>query len=761
MKRIRLLLPLLLLVIICRSAVAQEGTFRVDSLAVEGLRFVPEERVRLEFGIAQGDEIDREQLADALRRLSRSRRFAEMQVRAVPTGPDAAFITLQLLEHPRLTGIRWEGLDKIKKKDLEEGTRAGVGSYVSPFLIERDSATILDHCREKGYYGARVATKLEGDEAEPTLVYSLEEGGKTKVKKIRFEGNPSLKADYLRGYLSTKPKSGLNPLTWWHFNSYQPDSIAADVRTLTDIYHQEGYLDARIVETREDFNEKEDEVALTYVIDEGEQYRFGKVRWDGNTAIPDSVIQRYLPFEPGEPFSGFRLDRSRGRISEIYYDQGYLYNQVRAERQIEGREVNLFLRIMEGPLAHVREVVIAGNDKTLDQVIRREVKIYPGELFNREKLIRSHRDIFMLRFFDDVQFEPRSDPGTGDVDLVFRVIERTTGNFGAGVTWSEATKMTGFLQVGAQNFRGRGQTLDFHWEFGSRVQLFNIQFVEPWLRGRPISLSLNVYRSQSNLYREFYRDEKLGFSVGLGRPFPWLEYSRVSAAYRLESIDLFDFSDEYVSSGGTLTERDWPEVESSTTITFVRNSTDNPFLPSKGTRYRLSAQFSGGVLGGNLSYQKYMNQYTWYQRLAGPFVLRFHQTLGFVDGLDRPEQVPDQERFRLGGNRIYPLRGYDDYSVVPVGNSSFLGGRAMMTGAVEAVLGISNSVQVVLPFFDFGGTWNSLSQSDFTTLKRSVGFGARIEVPLMGVLGFDWGYPLDPGESDDGGRFHFKMGTDF
>ncbi len=197
------------------------------------------------------------------------------------------------------------------------------------------------------------------------------------------------------------------------------------------------------------------------------------------------------------------------------------------------------------------------------------------------------------------------------------------------------------------------------------------------------------------------------------------------------------------------------------TFTFWRNSTDNPFLPSRGTRFRLSAQYAGGVLAGNLSYQKYMSQYTWYQKLLGPMVLRFHQTLGLVDGLDRPGQVPDQERFRLGGNRVNPLRGYHDYSVVPDGNTSYLGGRSMTTGTVEVVLGISNSVQVIMPFFDFGDTWNSMAEADFTTLKRSIGFGARIEIPLIGVMGFDWGYPLDPEPGDDKGRFHFKMGTDF
>ncbi len=758
------LIPLLftILFFLLPADAARGQGFVVDSLRVEGNRFVPAERVLLEFGVSVGDRVDGEMIADGVKRLHRSRRFETIQVLAEPTGPAGALMILKLQEYPRVASLDWEGLKKIKEKDLTEAVRVTRGSYLRPLLLAEDEKAILNHCREKGYHAAKLEIIREPtDPGLMDLTFALTEGSKTKVHAIRFEDNEGLDRGELWDVIGTKPKRYYNPMSWFNSNAYQPDSVSMDVSRLIHAYNQEGYLDARMVEARRDFNENLDEVTLTYVIDEGPRYDFGAMTWHGNVALPDSSIEAMLPFTVGEPYNGWALDRGVALISEALYDRGYLYNQVQPERNIDSGRVNLALRIDEGPLARVREIIIAGNSKTLDKVVRREVKIFPGDLFNRERVIRSHRDIFMLRFFDDVQFEPRTDASSGDVDLVFRVVERSTGNFGAGVTYSEATSLTGFIQVGAQNFRGRGQTLNFQWEFGSRVNLFNVSFAEPWFRDLPMTLSGNIYRSRSDLYREFYKDEKLGFSLGVGRPFPWLEYARISATYRLQSIELFDFSDEYLASGGRLADRDWPEVESSMTFTFWRNSTDNPFLPSRGTRFRLSAQYAGGLLAGNLSYQKYMSQYTWYQKLLGPMVLRFHQTLGLVDGLDRPGQVPDQERFRLGGNRVNPLRGYHDYSVVPDGNTSYLGGRSMTTGTVEVVLGISNSVQVIMPFFDFGDTWNSMAEADFTTLKRSIGFGARIEIPLMGVMGFDWGYPLDPEPGDDKGRFHFKMGTDF
>jgi outer membrane protein insertion porin family len=756
-----LLLALLASLLTLPAGAARAQSFTVDSLRVTGERFVPAERILLEFGVARGDTLDRDQLGEAVKRLYRSHRFETLAVRAAPLGPSGVLLELQVSEFPRVAELRWEGLKKLKKKDLEDAIRITQGSYLRPLLVEQARASILAHAEEKGYYSASVEADEAVQNGRATLTFTVNEGAKTKIHAIRFEGNSGLSDGDLKDAVSSKPKRLYLPLTWGNFNAYQPDSIAADVASITRAYHQAGYLDARVLETKRDFDEENADVTITYRVEEGARYAFGSIDWSGNVALADSTLAEFLPFEAGEPFDGWALDRGVAKVSEALYDRGYLYNQVRPERKLHDRRVDLSLRIVEGPLARVREIIVAGNDKTLDKVIRREVKIFPGELFNREKVIRSHRDIFMLRFFDDVQFEPRTDPASGDVDLVFRVLERSTGNFGAGVTYSEATSVTGFIQVGAQNFRGRGESLNFQWEFGSRVNLFNVGFTEPWFRDRPISLSGNIYRSRSDLYREYYKDEKVGFSVGAGRPFPWLEYSRISATYRLESIKLFDFSQEYLDAGGRLAERDWPEVESSVTLLFLRDSTDNPFLPTRGTRFRVSSQFAGGALGGNLLYQKYLSNYTWYQKLTGPFVLRFHQTLGLVDGLDRPDQVPDQERFRLGGNRTEPLRGYDDYSVVPYRNSGVLGGRAMTTGTVEVVLGVNNSVQIVAPFFDFGNTWNSMSEADFTTLKRSIGFGARIEIPLMGVLGFDWGYPLDPEPGSDHGRFHFKMGTDF
>jgi outer membrane protein insertion porin family len=757
-KNLIISICLLLLAGLAWSAQAQSV---VDSLEVRGLRFVAPQRVLLEFGVEKGDVLDSEQVAEGIQRLYRTGRFQTVDVGVEDLGEGIIMLILEVTEHPRLDKLRWEGLKKIDQKDLEEKIRLIEGAYLRPLLLSQAEKSIIEHCRDEGYHAASLETSREDDEGKVQLTFTLKEGKKSKIHELHFEGNVEISDERLEKAVSTKPKSFLNPLTWLNENSYQPDSLALDLDRLVDFYHQKGFLDARVLDMDEEFSENQERVTVTYRIEEGIRYRFGDIVWEGNQVISDSLVTLHFPFESGEDYDGRALEYARFNFGGEYHNLGYLYSQVKVDRSYRDDLVDLSLQIYEGPLARVREVIVVGNDKTLDKVIRREVRIFPGELFNREKVERSYRDIFMLRFFDDVRFEPRTDPSTGEVDLVYRVVERSSGQFGAGVTYSEATSFSGFIQLGTPNFLGRGQNVNLNWEFGSRVSSFNIQFVEPWFMDRPISLSGSIYNTRSNLYREYYEDRKAGFSVGVGRPLPWLDHTRVSMSYRLENLNIFNFTSEYLALGGSLAERDWPQIESSVTFLFRRNSTDSPFLPKRGSNFMLSSQFSGGILGGKLNFQKYDIKYTWYQKLLGPFVLRYHQTFGIVDGLDRPGQVPDHERFRLGGNRLLPLRGYDDYSVVPDGNSAFLGGRVMSTGTVELVLGIGNSVQIIAPFFDFGDTWNSLGQADFTTLHRSWGFGARVEVPMMGVLGFDWAYPMDPFYEGEGGRFHFKIGTDF
>jgi len=761
MSKPRLMFASICLVLLAGLPLHARAQSRVDSLEVHGLRFVAPGRVLLEFGVEKGDVLDSEKVADGIQRLYRTGRFQSVDVNLEPLAEGSVKLILDVREHPKLEKLTWNGLHKIDQKDLEEKIHLSEGAYLRPLLVSQAEKAIIDFCKEKGFHAAKLETTRKETEGGVDLTFTLNEGKKSKVSVVSFEGNEAVSDDRLRKAITIKPKSLLNPLSWFNSNAYQPDSLAADTERLLDYYHQEGYLDAKVLDRAEEFSEDKEHVTVRYRIEEGIRYRFGKISWEGNQVISDSLIARHFPFEVGEDYNGRALDRAKFNLGGEYYNLGYLYSQVKVDRSFRGDLVDLNLQVYEGPLARVREVIIAGNDKTRDKVIRREVRIFPGELFSREKVERSYRDIFMLRFFDDVRFEPKADPATGDVDLVYRVVERSTGQFGAGVTYSEATSLSGFLQLGTPNFLGRGQNLNFNWEFGSRVSSFNIQFVEPWFMDRPISLSGSIYNTRSNLYREYYEDRKVGFSLGVGRPLPWLDQTRVSLSYRLENLDLYDFTDQYLALGGSLAERDWPQIESSLTLLFRRDSTDSPFLPRRGSNFQLSTQWSGGILGGKLDFQKYEARYTWYQNLSGPFVLRYHQTLGLVDGLNRPSQVPDHERFRLGGNRVLPLRGYDDYSIVPDGNSAFLGGRAMTTGTVELVLGIGNSIQIVAPFFDFGDTWNSFSQADFTTLHRSIGFGARVEVPMMGVLGFDWGYPLDPLIEGEGGRFHFKIGTDY
>jgi outer membrane protein insertion porin family len=419
--------------------------------------------------------------------------------------------------------------------------------------------------------------------------------------------------------------------------------------------------------------------------------------------------------------------------------------------------VDVDLEVTEGTLAHVHEIAIAGNTKTEEKVIRRQLRIAPGDEFVRPKPIRSLREIFSLGYFEGPpEVDTRPLP-SGDIDLTLKVKEKTTGEFRMGAGFSQLNSVSGFLGIQENNFLGRGQRIGINWEFSRYLQNLNLQFTEPYLFDTPTELGVNVYNYTQNQIRwQFYDDRRKGVTVRIGRSLPWYDYTSIYFRYRYESIHLSNFSLGY---SGPLTRIKWPQRTSSVSVTLSRNSTDSPFHPTRGSSSFLTAEFNGGWLGGSNDYQRYEAGFSWFTPLVGKLALRVSAQFGVLDGYRSPDQVPDYELFRLGGNRRYGLRGYDFYEIVPEGNPAFTGGRFMEILTYEVTYPLSPTVYAVF-FFDAGNTWNSFSGADLLDLKKGVGPGIRVELPMLGTFGIDYGYGFDK-EGGAGWELHFTLGSGF
>jgi outer membrane protein insertion porin family len=380
--------------------------------------------------------------------------------------------------------------------------------------------------------------------------------------------------------------------------------------------------------------------------------------------------------------------------------------------------------------------------------------------------MRSQRDVFGLGYFDDVQVEFIPKGGdSNDIDLEFSVLERRLGTAGAGMGYSSATGITGFVQLGHNNLFGNGWDLNVHLERGSNRSQYELSFTEPWLFDRPISLGMELFDSE--ISRDIFDEARRGAGLTVGWPFPGLDYTRGFNTFRVERIE-FPNIDSSISELDRERLQDTEGSSVSTRIGATRNSTDNPFYPTNGSRTSVNAEYSGGLLGGSIDFQKYRLDHRTYLKPVWRPVLMIRSRLGAVQPYKAGIPIPSNETFRLGGTLFDYLRGYDDYDVVPDDNIRidsfgrevrFPGGNYMATFTAELQFPIADPLHGLM-FYDMGNTWNELDDISLNEFKRGAGFGLRMEVPMLGILGLDYAYGFDR----DGGaswKPHLIFGQQF
>lgn len=747
------------------AALADPAT--IAAVDVVGALTVGPAQVRSWAGLAEGGTLTPDAASEAIRKLFATGKFADVFVYRRDAA-DGAHVIINLREFPRVRSVVFKGNDKIKEKDLREAFPVTVGQFANPAVIRRELQPLRDLYYEKGYYNVAIDTDSTAVDATnlEDVVVTVNEGRQVKVSAIEFTGLSQLDAGGLRGAMKQGTTGFLKS------GSFKKKQFEEDQERLITYCRNQGFLDAEIRDT--DLRFSEDRQRLTIVVDisEGQQYYVGDVRWEGNTVLDDVAVADHVLLQKGRVFKEDEYLQTLDDLQQVYADQGYIYITVEPKREMDGHNVNVTLNFLEGRPANLRDITISGNTKTHDNVILRELQIFPGDKFSNTRIRNSLRDVFQTGFFEDVQpdIKPTAD---GDVDMELKVKEKQTGQFMFGMSYSAETAVSGFIQVAETNFRGKGQNLGLTWQFGSRRRYFDISFTEPWFRGTPTLVGIDIFDRFQYNYDDFYESRTRGFSARLGRRIPGTRFSQVGLRYELSQTRLDNFSSSYVkylddleASLGTsdlpwrrLDQVDWPETKSSLEFTLSRNSTDSPFFPTSGAKTSYSFELAGGPLGGEIEYLQHLLSHSFYHRLPAGFALHVRGTFGLIHGLHTSDDVPDWERYRLGGNRRFALRGYKDLEVVPEGNPSFIGGRFYSIFNTEILYALTPAVHL-LTFVDMGDVWNSFSQADLADLRKGAGFGVRVEVPMMGNIGFDYGYGFDR-SGGPAWEPHFTIGNFF
>lgn len=688
-------------------------------------------------------------LADAVRRLYRAGLVDDVQIYSRPAAIGRV-LTMVIRERPPLTSVGFSGNTHVSTSDLEKKVPLIKGQRVSQARIENYAALIRRAYREEGYLKARVAPRVEREGAGIAVTYEVEEGPKVVVREIVVEGASAFPARTVAKKTKVKPKGFLRG------GKFDKAKLEEGLTRIETFYRDHGYLDAAVVDHRLDYHADSSGVTVVINVDEGRLFRVGSmtVRSEDSLTYEPQRLLGAIKLAAGEPFNYSRFEGGVRKIYEQFQEDGYLWARVIPDEQRDGDVVNYRLTVRQGPPAVVRLIRIEGNTTTKEKVIRRELLVFPGEKFRRSALVRSHREVYNLGFFEDVSVDFDNPSAEGEVDFVVKVKEKSTGQFNFGVTYSSQTRLMGFIQLSHPNVMGNGWITNLRWEFGKTSRNIEFGFTEPWFLGTPTRAGFELYNTRSNYYYADYSVARRGGALTVGRPLPWIDYVSASAAYSLSDVKVTPDADY---TGSALPEG-W-QTTSRTTIRVVRDSRDNFLEPRKGSRSILTTEMAGRALGGDISYRKHELQTTWFSPLSKMLVASMSLRAGSVVGFPGRNDVPVYERFRPGGTSSDGVvRGYDDYSLGPVDATGYAtGGRVMAVLNAELKVPLVPEQVDLLGFFDAGNSWRSFDEIDLSDMKRGAGIGIRINTGIMGIIGLDYGYGFD--RKSPGWKPHFQFGA--
>ncbi len=716
-----------------------------------------------------GEEYTPENAQKALRSLYSLGAFEDIQLLGEEFTSGLQLI-IEVKEYPIIEKIKFRGNEKIKDKELKKEININKGSFLSPQKLSSAIEDIELLYYEKNYLQLEIETQtapLENDSNRVWLWFDIYEGEEVKIKEIDIIGNWHFDdATILR-------KSNLETSEehWWGGGDFKPEEFEADLIKIEQFYANNGYLDAKVIEWSQDYSKNNKDLYLTIIIEEEQTYYVGDISFSGNEIFETENLEKRLKIKEDEILAKNKFDLSLQNLYSAYAEEGYIYAIIIPHQSKEDSIISIKYTITEGKPAKVHKIYIVGNRKTKEKVIRRELYIKPGDLFKQSALIRSYEEIYNLGFFKSedpaippIDLEHKQINEDGDIDLTFKVIEGPTGQFQAGAGYSAQDKLSGYIGISEPNLFGNAWRVDLKWDFGKIRQNVEFSFTEPWLMDTPTLVGFNIRHTSRDRYT--YKETRLGGDIFLGRPTPWWDYTRVQFLYGLDRVKIDQLEGEEISTLDPIIQNainKGPQYTSRTIFTLRRDSRDNIFNATRGSRNIISLEFAGKFLGGDIHYQKFITESAWYFQTFYKLALMLRFRTGLVEGYGDQDNIPLSERFVLGGTGEYGLRGYRDYSIFPEGDIYGVGGRSMMVITSEYKMPLVENATpsiYILAFFEAGNTWSSLEDATPSDLKKSVGLGVRILGLPTGPIGFDYGYGFDRA---GGGRWepHFQMGMFF
>ncbi len=725
---------------------------RILEISIDGNLRIEAEAIKRVVKTQPGDIYNPKNLSDDLKAIFAMGYFDDIQILSEPR-PDGVMVTFKIKEKPTLRAVRFSGIRwAFEEEEVAEVITAKRGSILNINVIQNDIDRITELYKEENYHNVNVDYKIyERKDNQADIEYIIEEGEKFQIERIMFEGNEAFSDKELKRQMATAEE---NILSWFtSAGDLDENKLEQDVARLTSFYKNNGYMQARVGEPEVNFVGQE--IEITIEINEGPRFRVGEVSLTGDLILEQAELIESLKIRQEEFYNREILRGDVLNLTDLYSNQGFAYADVapQVKQDSEKRVVDIVFDIKKGQQVYFEKIIISGNTKTRDKVIRRQLRVYEQEQFSSTRLKRSIRNLYRLDYFEQVNVD--TSKGSADDKMVLKidVVEKSTGAFSFGAGYGNADKLYGTISISERNLFGRGQKLELKGTMGSKTQNIDLTFTEPYVWDIPLSGTLTFY----NWKYDFEEYDKDSFGFGLSFSYPIFNYTRARLGYVYDIADISNISSDAPDS---IKELNGKNTKSSIKSSLRYDSRDSTFVPSEGSNHGFSFEFAG--LGGDIGFMKYIGETTYYLPLFWGLVLAPHAEAGYVNKT-RTKKLPDYEKFYLGG--IGSLRGFKRDDLAPRDNdNNSIGGDKYVQFNLDLTFPLLKDQGVFGGlFFDTGRVYgdNESIELDPGDLRQSAGLGIRWMSP-MGPVRLEYGFILDQKETDDGpGNWEFSMASAF
>ncbi|MDR0927530.1 MAG: outer membrane protein assembly factor BamA [Ignavibacteria bacterium] len=772
-----------------------QSEYKILGISVEGNKIADAETILGLCGIYQGDKIkypgDNDKFQTAINNLWKRGQFQEIRFVVDRVTNDGIFLKVIVKELPRLRNIIIAGNDKIAEKDILTAVSKAKGDIIKRYDLNLIEKKIKAKYAEEGLQYTKVNASLVPTDSNlySDLRVEITEGVKFYASAVEFVGNTNFTNKQL-----SKTFDDTHTKSWWQFwrsSKFNPDKYELDKKLLKDFYKKNGFVNFVLLKDTLIFNPDEGEVIVRVFVDEGKKFYLRNVNFKGNTVYTAEQLLPRLDMVKGDVMNMEKFEfnlfgnQNQTDATSMYMDHGYLQANMQPNYKQDGDSIDVEIIVVENDRYKLGKVEIAGNTRTREKVVRRELYTRPGDYFDRSAIINSIRALGVTGFFNTETLQPDVQPSKDEkntVDVTYKVEEKSNDQLNLQFGYAGTFGLTISAGVIFNNFAlddpivsGAGQTLSAKVEVGnwSQYRTISLGIMEPWLFDVPTTVGFNVFHQYLNY--SSWKLARTGISLNFGRRFRWPDnYFRGDWVWRTQYNDIKDVSSDYYRPG-----QYW---ENNITQTFSRTNWNNSFFPSVGSSFSLQTSLSlGAIKFGTTDFFKNELRYSfvspiWSQKGQDKLVFYVDSRLGYVTGLASDSAMSPVELYHMGGNglgmfSIIPLRGYDDdvfgvFYDASTG-STYTGGKMMAKFSAELRYAIAMEPMpiYVYAFADAGNLWRDIRTMIPSDLRRAAGLGIQLMIPQLGNIGFSYGYGFDNPSTNStlnlqpsGWKFIFHLG---